>query len=326
LCAASYTTPANLTDGTHTLDVRAKDGAGNVDDTPAHYDWLLDTVAPQTYILTGPADAGTSTTGQFTFSSDETSELGVSYQCRLDSTDDADFATCPASYTISGLADGSHTLDVRAKDAAGNVDPTPASYTWEVHLLGLDGGVEDTAPDGEATDGLGDAGGLDAGPAADGPGTVVLPDARPDVTAADLAADRAPADVGRDVSIVGDARVDAPSVDAGTLDDAMGDAGGLDADAKDAQVVVVVDPPSSDAALTPDRPVVLPPDAAAATTPDAPVVVPPTPDAPVVVVTETGKIMGSGFCAVNPVRDSAPGLFTLFLVGAFGLLLRRRRR
>jgi hypothetical protein len=322
LCAASYTTPANLTDGTHTLDVRAKDGVGNVDDTSAHYDWLLDTVAPQTYILTGPADAGTSTTGQFTFSSDETSELGVSYQCRLDSTDAADFATCPANYTISGLADGSHTLDVRAKDAAGNVDPTPASYTWEVHLLGLDGGVEDAAPDGEATDGLGDAGELDAGPnTADGPGTVVLPDARPDVTAAD----RAP-DTSRDVSIVGDARADAPSVDAGTLDDAMGDAGGLDADAKDAQVVVVVDPPSADAAVTPDRPVALPPDSAAATTRDAPAVVPPTPDAPVVVVTETGKIMGSGFCAVNPVRDSAPGLFTLFLVGAFGLLLRRRRR
>jgi MYXO-CTERM domain-containing protein len=37
------------------------------------------------------------------------------------------------------------------------------------------------------------------------------------------------------------------------------------------------------------------------------------------------KAMGGGFCAVSP-HDSAPGLFTLFLVAAFGLLVVRRRR
>jgi len=29
--------------------------------------------------------------------------------------------------------------------------------------------------------------------------------------------------------------------------------------------------------------------------------------------------MGSGFCAVNPMRDSAPGLFTFLLVAGFAL-------
>ena len=31
-----------------------------------------------------------------------------------------------------GLAAGSHTFEVRATDPAGNVDPTPASYTWTI--------------------------------------------------------------------------------------------------------------------------------------------------------------------------------------------------
>jgi len=30
------------------------------------------------------------------------------------------------------LSDGSHTFQVRAKDPAGNVDPTPAKYTWTI--------------------------------------------------------------------------------------------------------------------------------------------------------------------------------------------------
>jgi hypothetical protein len=30
------------------------------------------------------------------------------------------------------LSRGSHTFNVRAKDGAGNVDPTPATRTWKV--------------------------------------------------------------------------------------------------------------------------------------------------------------------------------------------------
>jgi uncharacterized protein (TIGR03382 family) len=36
--------------------------------------------------------------------------------------------------------------------------------------------------------------------------------------------------------------------------------------------------------------------------------------------------MGGGFCSVSPIHDSAPGLFTLFLLAAFGLVVVRRRR
>ena len=317
--ATSYTTGATpLTDGPHTLDVQATDINGNVG-APAHYGWTVDTVAPDTFILSGPPADSSTSTAHFTFSTDESGEAGetgITFKCGLDDSNPADFATCPASYTIDGLADGPHTLYVSAKDAAGNLDPSAAAWPWTVHAIGLDGGVEDAADDAEAIDGplvFQDASGPDtAAPPADGP-TAVVSDAAVDVVvAADLAAPNRDAP-----AITPDA-----AADAGVLEDASDDGGALATDAtKDAQIVVV-DARSVDAAPTPDQ-AVLPvlPDAATVTIPDAAVVVP---DAPV--ATGTLKVMGSGFCAVNPVSNSAPGLFTFFLVGAFGLLLRRRRR
>ena len=41
--------------------------------------------------------------------------------------------TSPQNYT--GLADGGHTFEVRATDALGNTDPTPASFNWTVDAI-----------------------------------------------------------------------------------------------------------------------------------------------------------------------------------------------
>ncbi len=51
----------------------------------------------------------------------------TTFNCSLDA---AAFAACTSPQTYSGLTNGSHTFQVRAVDAAGNVDPTPATYTW----------------------------------------------------------------------------------------------------------------------------------------------------------------------------------------------------
>lgn len=56
----------------------------------------------------------------------------------------ADQGTTTGSVTYSGLPPGNHTFEVRAIDAAGNVDPTPAVASWEVV-------VENTAPQATAT-------------------------------------------------------------------------------------------------------------------------------------------------------------------------------
>ena len=53
----------------------------------------------------------------------------VGFQC---SRDGSAYAACSSPLGYSALATGSHTFQVRALDAAGNVDSTPASFTWTV--------------------------------------------------------------------------------------------------------------------------------------------------------------------------------------------------
>ena len=58
----------DLPDGPHTFEVRAIDGAGNVDPTPQSHSWTIDTAAPAAPVITSPADgsSGTDTTPMVT--------------------------------------------------------------------------------------------------------------------------------------------------------------------------------------------------------------------------------------------------------------------
>jgi hypothetical protein len=116
-------TPA-LTDGPQTATVTAVDPLGGT--TTLTSGFVVDTVAPDTTLVTTPPLSTPDTTGTFQATSDES---GVSYECSLDG---AAFASCANPEVLTGLSAGSHTFQVRAKDAAGNVDATPASYTWTV--------------------------------------------------------------------------------------------------------------------------------------------------------------------------------------------------
>jgi hypothetical protein len=121
-----------LADGSHAFDVRATDALGNTDQTPATRSWTVatapppDTTPPDTTITSGPSGTVSSASASFGFSA---SESGSSFECRLDG---GAWGTCSSPKAYSGLADGSHTLDVRSKDAAGNVDATPATRSWTV--------------------------------------------------------------------------------------------------------------------------------------------------------------------------------------------------
>ncbi len=81
---------------------------------------LADTTPPETTIDTKPPDPSSSSTASFTYQSNEP---GSTFQCKLDG---AAFASCaPSGVTYTGLANGSHTFQVRATDPSNNVDPTP---------------------------------------------------------------------------------------------------------------------------------------------------------------------------------------------------------
>ncbi|MFO0590844.1 MAG: hypothetical protein U0441_25090 [Polyangiaceae bacterium] len=124
-CPATFSTNA-LPDGQHTIQVRAIDPAGNADLTPAVYTWTIDTAPPDTTITTFEPNPTNDPTGDFTFASNDPT---ATFQC---SVDGAAFTPCPATFSTNALPDGQHTIQVRAVDPAGNVDPTPASYTWMV--------------------------------------------------------------------------------------------------------------------------------------------------------------------------------------------------
>lgn len=118
----------SLAEGSHALQVRAIDSAGNMDPTPASHTWAVDLTPPETTVTLRQASR-TGAEATFEFSSTDPT---VSFECKLNQ---APFEGCTSPVTFSNLEDGTHTLQVRAKDSAGNEDGTPASFTWEVDTL-----------------------------------------------------------------------------------------------------------------------------------------------------------------------------------------------
>src|SRR5439155_1570645 len=123
---AACTSPKSygpLGDGSYVFSVRAKDAAGNLDPSPASRSFTVDTVAPGTTLLSGPTGATNDNTPTFTFSSPDS---GASFECKLDGpgTTTGFYGACSSPKSYGPLADGSYTFSVRARDGAGNVDPS----------------------------------------------------------------------------------------------------------------------------------------------------------------------------------------------------------
>ncbi|MBK6764085.1 MAG: S8 family serine peptidase [Micrococcales bacterium] len=105
----------------------ATGGRLNADKALAAVDAL---VAPDTTITSAPSGTTADTGATFAFTSDAKTPVG--FECRVDA---GAFAACSSPFAVTGLTNGGHTFDVRARDlsTAANADPSPASASWTVN-------------------------------------------------------------------------------------------------------------------------------------------------------------------------------------------------
>lgn len=115
----------DVTDGDHTFSVFAVQ-EGNSDPSPASASWHVDSTAPDTMITSGPPSFDNSTTATIVFTGTPTDDI-AKFECAFDSDT---YAECTSPYMIDNLISGTHTVKVRAVDAIGNADPTPAQHSW----------------------------------------------------------------------------------------------------------------------------------------------------------------------------------------------------
>jgi hypothetical protein len=142
-CSTGQNYPGLTPNQEHTFKVRAIDNAGNVDPDPASYTWEIDTGEPDTEITTSPQDPSDTADPEFAF---ESTENGSSFECRLDPTGPGGWNPCNTPLDLTGLADGSHTFEVRATDPSGNTDSTPDTHTWVIDTTEPDTAITGNPP------------------------------------------------------------------------------------------------------------------------------------------------------------------------------------
>lgn len=134
----SPATYAGLGDGSHTFDVRAVDGAGNVDATPATWAWKVDATAPGTPSLIAPANGSSTSNAKPTFDwSEAVDHSVVTYAIEIDNSGSTfpspeviQSGLTTSAFTPAGsLAAGTYSWRVRATDAAGNVGAWSEVFT-----------------------------------------------------------------------------------------------------------------------------------------------------------------------------------------------------
>lgn len=126
VCSSPYQV-GPLSDGEHTLSLLATDVAGNVQREAATYSWMLDTTTPDVTLLQTPPALGNQREVTFTFETAQ-STTPLSLRCLLDGIDRSPCAS-PMAFSVS---DGAHRFEVRARNALGIADPTPATFDFTV--------------------------------------------------------------------------------------------------------------------------------------------------------------------------------------------------
>jgi bacillolysin len=118
---ANGATSPPLADGTHYFHLRTRDNAGNWTATVHLGPFSIDATPPQTTI-NSKTIARRSATFRF-----RSSESGSTFACSLDGRA---FTPCTSPRSYRGLSPRAHTFRARARDQAGNADPSPATASF----------------------------------------------------------------------------------------------------------------------------------------------------------------------------------------------------
>jgi Bacterial Ig domain len=118
-------------DGIHALSCQGTDVANNTSAPGAYTTTVkVDTAPPETTKGDGgPPAVSDETAFTFPFTGSDGTSGVQEYECRLDSEP---YGLCASPASRSGLGNGTHTFDVRARDVAGNYDATPVQWSWQV--------------------------------------------------------------------------------------------------------------------------------------------------------------------------------------------------
>ncbi|MBL8918804.1 MAG: hypothetical protein JNJ54_08105 [Myxococcaceae bacterium] len=132
--AFTFTPPADLPQGSHTVNVTATDAAGNVSPASNTNTFTIDSVAPAAPVVTAPADGSTTANPRPTISG--TAEANSTVTVRVDgNVVGTTTANAMGAWTFtpaSALSNGSHTVNATAADAAGNTSPASNTNTFTV--------------------------------------------------------------------------------------------------------------------------------------------------------------------------------------------------
>lgn len=112
-------------EGSHSVSVTASDQVNRT--VTQSFNVIVDKTAPDTTITQGPSGTLSTAETTLTFQSPDTA---ATFQCSLDGVG---WNGCSSPAALESLPDGGHTMAVRAVDAAGNADPSPATSSFSVN-------------------------------------------------------------------------------------------------------------------------------------------------------------------------------------------------
>ncbi len=131
-CSSPFVPPAPLADGVHGFVVRGVDVSGRIG-TSELVEFKIDGKRPRTFFRRHPPKTirthSRRAKATFLFGSNE---RGVTFVCKVD----AGFQRFCKPRMVKRFRVGKHVVSVRARDAAGNVDSSPAVFRFQVKRVG----------------------------------------------------------------------------------------------------------------------------------------------------------------------------------------------